>query len=74
MVYMTISINLKTMFLSMQEQLPMTTNQAKHMLQKETMLIKTPLCLASARACHVRYPPNGEKPTAPAARFGSGND
>jgi hypothetical protein len=40
---MTITINVKPMFLSVQDLLPMTTNSAKDLLQKETTMIKASL-------------------------------
>jgi len=43
MVYMTITTNVKPMFLYVQDLLPMTSNSAKHLLQKETTMIKASL-------------------------------
>jgi len=43
MVYMTITSNVKPMFLSVQDLLPMTTNEQEDLLQKETTIIKASL-------------------------------
>ena len=53
MVYMTIRANAKGMFLYVQHLLPVTTNRAKQVLQKETVPVKATGFIASVRK-HIR--------------------
>ena len=69
MVYMTITANIKPMFLSVQDLLPMTTNSAKDLLQKETTMIKASLAAAMAASVSRKKQRRGKSESAMPSRF-----